>query len=124
MIIRNIRNADVPQVRKLCEEYRKTGFSMPEPGSIFADALIEHDGKVLGYGVLKHLAEAIMVLDHSVGVKERGEALTLLIQEAVKEASKKGLLEVQAVCEPKFAGVMKRHYGFQKLQGEVLILDI
>jgi hypothetical protein len=65
-----------------------------------------------------------MVLDHSVGVKERGEALTLLIQEAVKEASKKGLLEVQAVCEPKFAGVMKRHYGFQKLQGEVLILDI
>lgn len=124
MLIRGIRGSDVPELRELCNKYSHAGFDLPKKNNIFADAVIEHDGKVVAYGILKLIAEAILVLDHSLPTKIRGEALTLLIQEAVKEASKKKLLEVQAVCEPKFANVIKKHYGFQKLVGETLILDL
>lgn len=124
MLIRGIRNTDVPELRELCDKYSHAGFDLPKQNNIFADAVIEHEGKVVAFGVLKLIAEAILVIDHSLSTKIRGEALTLLIQEAVKEASKKKLLEVQAVCEPKFASVMKKHYGFQKLVGETLILDL
>lgn len=124
MIIRNVKGRDVDRIQDLCRKYRNSGFELPEPRNIFADAVVEHEGIVIAYGVLKMLAEAVLILDHSLSPKDRGEALTLLIQEAVKESSKKGLLEVQAVCEPKFAKVMKKHYGFQKLDGETIVLDI
>lgn len=124
MLIRGLKSSDVPQLRELCDKYSHAGFDLPAKNNIFADAVIEHNDKVVAYGMLKYLAEAILILDHSLSAKTRGEALTLLIQEAVKETHKKSLLELQAVCEPKFANIMIKHYGFQKLVGETLILDI
>ncbi len=124
MIIRGVKTDDVLQLRALCDKYSHAGFDLPAKNNIFADAVVEHEGKIVAYGIVKLLAEAILIMDHSVSTKERAEALTLLIQEAVKETSKKNLLELQAVCEPKFASVMKKHYGFQQVVGELLTLDI
>lgn len=124
MEIRGPKASDIPQLRELCDKYSHAGFDLPSKHNIFADAIVEHNGRILAYGIVKMIAEAILIMDHALPVKERGDAITLLIQEAVRQTSKKQLLELQAVCEPKFAGVMKKHYGFQQVTGELLVLDI
>lgn len=123
MLIRGLKVGDIPQLQELCVKYANAGFDLPK-NNVFADALVEHNGKIVAYGIVKILAEAILIMDQSLSVKERVEALTLLVQEAVKETAKKDILELQAVCQPEFSKVMVKHYGFQKLLGDTLVLDI
>jgi hypothetical protein len=54
--------------------------------------------------------------------KVKVQALTLLIQEAVRAAKEKNIEEIQAICEPKFSAVMKKQFGFEQLEGETLVL--
>lgn len=124
ILVRGPRASDVEAIRALRKKYHDDGFDFPAGDQIFTDQVVEVDGKIVAYGVLKILAEAILIMDHSMPQKVKVQALTLLIQEAVKQAHIKKIREVQAVCEPRFSALMKKQFGFQQLQGETIVLDI
>lgn len=122
--VRGPRASDVLDIRALRQRYHNDGFEFPAGNQIFADAVVEADGKIVAYGVLKVLAEAILIMDHSMPQKVKVQALKELIQAAVQACSERDIKELQAVCQPEFSAVMKKQFGFQKLQGETIVLDI
>lgn len=122
LILRGPRIGDMVDIRELRKKFHNDGFEFPDGTQIVADAVVEAEGKVIAYGVLKVLTEAILILDHSMPQKVKVQALTLLIQEAVRAAKEKNIEEIQAICEPKFSAVMKKQFGFEQLEGETLVL--
>lgn len=75
------------------------------------DAVVEVDGRIIGYGALMQFMEVQMETFGSP--RDRAAALELLITEAIGRAVQRKDGELHAfTSNPTFAYTLKKHYGF------------
>lgn len=116
-------------------ELQKRTFSedCPEPSSyevfdnsyVLTEGVIKRNGKVVGYGRIKILAEAIITLDNDQSLISRAKELKMFFNQAIKDAKEAGVEQIHAfVQDEKFAVILEKHFGFEPVKGIPLVLDL
>lgn len=125
IISREFLDEDIPGIDDIFKRQLDTG--VPSLKNIIVNStLVEHDtGKIVGYGAVKLFAEAILILDKDIKKKHKAQALREAMKTAIVYSRNSSLEYVYAICEDsKFSKVLQKSYGFKKVPGEVLILDL
>lgn len=122
MRIRSVLPEDTEAVERIFTQHHKDSFGIPK--KCFLDAIVSEEDKVIAYGAVTLLAEAVMVLDLDASLKEKDWALRQLIWQAIQGVSGKMDGLHAFVQDPKFAELLKKHFGFRTCKGEALYLEI
>jgi hypothetical protein len=125
-IVREFNEKDLEQIEEIHRKFHAQHFSFPEIANAYARIVVSDGNKILGYGQIKDLTEAEMILDLSLPVKTREFVLTELIREAVF-SSKKHRNEEHIhsfVTNPRFGSILQKHYGFRECKGKALVKEI
>lgn len=94
---------------------------MPQIAEAYATAVVEQDGKILGFGMLRDITESIMILDLSLSARAKHDVLTELVKESIIR-SHHGIIH-SFVENPTFDEVLKKHYGYRACKGAALCLE-
>jgi len=124
MLVREYQLSDLEAIDKIWREHHSHQASMPHRKNRLVEAVIENDGKVLGYGQVKAFAEAMMFLDMSLSTFTRARAFKLMLDKAIKETQALGITELYAFArDPDFALLLERKFSFERVDdpGELLM---
>jgi len=82
MIIRKYKREDAGAVDEIFEKHHAGTFGRPNLSHVISAAVIERDGKIVGFGAIEAILEAVMIIDLDLDVKERAEILRQLLDAA------------------------------------------
>lgn len=122
MIVREYKESDLEQIERLHKLFQTENFEMPDISAAYATALVESNGRILGFGMLRDITESIMLMDLSLPKRIRGMVLSELIKESVRK-SKSDFLH-SFVQDPPFEKVLKNHFGYIDCKGKALALEV
>ena len=100
---------------------------MPNRKNAIIDAVVEKDGEVIGYGQVKLFAEAMFIIDKDASVRDRVEALKLLMMEAIRGVDGTKLEDIYCfIRDPEFASLIAKHFSFEIVDdpGELLLRKV
>lgn len=126
MIIRPFDNSDTGKVNEIYAQHHAGDFSVPplERGVISGVTTNDMD-EITGFGIVTLLAEAVLVMDLNCPTREKKETIDKLLWLAIQGVSKANMDGIHAfVQNPRFAAVLKKHYGFRTCKGEALYLEL
>jgi hypothetical protein len=127
MIIRAFRESDIEPISDIWEQYHSTDYGLPDRSKAVIDAVVEHEGKVIGYGQVKLFAEAMLFLDKDAPQRPRILALKALMLEAFRGTESAGLNELYAfINDPKLLALIQKHFHFTPAErpGQLLIKEL
>lgn len=117
MIIRRPTVDDVPEIYDIGKNY-----DFPVPDKFEDAAVIEKNGDIISFGVVRYNLEAIFV--GIGGPRDKVESLKMLIPKAIMDARKRGLSDLYVFAQDKeFSKILVKHFGFREAKGVPLILD-
>lgn len=125
--IRSFSWADVPEISKIWEDHHSDYYGLPNRRSAIIDAVVEDNGKIIGYGQVKLFAEAMLFLDKSAPLRSRVVALKKLMLEAFRGTEQAGIKEMYAfINDPDFALLIQKHFRFYAADkpGELLVKEL
>jgi hypothetical protein len=122
MRIRPVLPEDTEAINSIFTKHHKDAFGIPD--KTITEAIVSEEDRVIAYGAVTLLAEAVMVLDLDASLREKDFALKQLIWQAIQGVSGKMDGLHAFVQDPEFAKVLKKHFGFKTCKGEALYLGI
>lgn len=126
MIIRPFESSDAEKVNEIYAQHHAGSFSVPplERG-IVSGVVANGRSEITGFGIVTLLAEAILVMDLNCSAREKKETIEKLIWLGLQGVSKAKMDGIHAfVQDPRFAAVLKKHFGFRTCKGEALYLEL
>ena len=106
-----------------CLERVTDGFPVPSPHNIIVGRAVEHDGRLIGYGVVKHHGEAIFAADTSQPRIVRAKALQALMEVAISGATKARCEQLHVFMDDrKLADSLIKHYGFVETKSQIVLV--
>lgn len=124
MILREVKtDDDLDQIRGIYTRFHKDDFPIPTRYNILGESIAENGTGIVAYGMVKILAEPIMILDTSKSLREKCEAFKLLIEHAIQEARNAHLEQLYiVVTDENFANILRDHFKFEDVEGSSLAL--
>jgi hypothetical protein len=91
-----------------------SNYSIPDTSHcIIESAVVGVDGKTIAYGQVRHFAELMLFTDMQAPLRDRSEALKLLMSEAFRGMDKAKLSECYCLIKDmRFARLIAKHFGF------------
>ncbi len=114
---------DLPSVHELNKEFNFVFI----PGELCIDdaVVIDENNKIVGFGMIKPFAEAVFITQKNLPKATRAKALMLLMHRAVASSKEFGSRQLHVVVEdPKLGESLTKHYGFEVVQGTVLVKNL
>ena len=125
MKIRNLRKDDLQSIDRIYRQYHENDFSLPSLGNTVTSAVVESANGIVGFGVVKVLAEAMMVLDMEESKSWRLEALQLLMDEAIRACHERGIEQLHVfVKNPSLVRLLSQKYGFTIIDDTTMVRSI
>lgn len=122
MNVRRFKQSDLEEISKIHSKFHEQGFTMPEVAEAYANAVIEENGKILGFGLLRDITESIMILDLSLPMKTKSLVLSELVKESVLMSRHR---HIHSFVESEtFEKTLKKHYGYKPCKGAALCLEV
>jgi hypothetical protein len=119
MILRRPTVEDTPQILELDKKY-----SVPIPVDFYHAAVIEKDGKIVAFGVLRSILEGMMIVTGSP--RQVIECTTMLMNQA--KVDSKGLKFDQIYTfvekDETFGRVLTEVCGMREFPGKFFVLDL
>jgi hypothetical protein len=125
--LQHVREADVPEIVKIWEAHHSRSFTLPRRDSRITEAkVIDEGGRIIAYGQVKPIAEAIFVADLARSQRDRIAALKLLMSEAFRGTEQAHLDRLYAFTrDPGLADLIVKHFAFERSDpGEFLIRSL
>jgi len=123
MIERSLKVSDLPQIDALWNKYHKGDLGIPARKFLITDVVIEN-GHLIGYGMTRMFAEALMFLDKGHSKFEQAKAFKLMMDKAIRDCKRFGLDELNVgVLDDHFKSILMDKYGM-KDRGPVLHLGL
>lgn len=119
MKIRGIEKEDYDKVAEIYQKYWEDKLEIPDTEGRIVELVVENEKKeIVTYAMMKLWAEVMMIMDSSKPLKQKSDALSLLIQAAVMSARKLNLSEFHLFTNNEsYAKLLVKHFGFQDLAG-------
>jgi hypothetical protein len=115
-------------VKGIDDVYKKQDeFGLPSLENIVINSTLvdSETGKIVGYGVVKLFAEAILLLDKDLKKKGKSQAVREAMKTAIVYCKDAGLECLYAISNTDgFSKVLRKSYGFKRVPGEILLLEL
>lgn len=122
MIARNFKPEDTADVIRINAQQ---DFRIKDRYSCIVDATVENNGNIVAYGIVKNLAEAIVLVDLEKPKLTRMKAIRELMKVAMFGAARKGIPQLHCfVSDRALADLLIKHYGFVESKDIVLVKNI
>lgn len=116
---------DATEISRIWEEGYKGDFSLPDLTNSVTFAVVEHEGKVIAFGVVKVYAEAIMIIDQAKSNRIKSEAMKLLLDKAEKDCKKHKITQLHTfIKDESFADILIKHFNFIKIKTVGLLKEL
>jgi hypothetical protein len=125
--LRAYQPSDLAAISKIWEDHHSSFYGLPDRRAAVIDAVVENDGKIIGYGQVRLFAEAMLFLDMDAPLRSRIQALQQLMREAFRGTERAGLREIYAfIQDPDFSLLMQKHFHFVAADkpGELLVKEL
>lgn len=124
MIIRPTTPIDLTKLNEIRSKLNGR-IELPRPVNLQAMRTCIVDGKIVGIGIMKTIQEITAFIDPDSSRQARGESLISFIKESILISKEKGFDEMVAFSWTEdYATILEKHFGFSKIGGIPLILDI
>jgi hypothetical protein len=125
MKIRPIRDGDLKQIDDIYQRCHQGKIQLPSLSNQITSAVVEIQGRVVGFGIVKAFAEAIMLLDTQELRVHRIHAMDLLMLEAFRGCASAQVEQVHvAIHDERLEKILKKHYGYDNRVGTILYREI
>lgn len=112
---------DQGQIERIKERH---DFDLPNLANAAHGVAVDEKNRVVGYGIVKLMAEAILVLDLERSKKRRLSALEVLLKSAMMDCAEQQIPQLHVfVQDEQFAELLQNHFGFKRCVGIPLYLD-
>lgn len=122
--IRHVKEDDLELILEL--NSMQKDFKLSDTEHVLIERLaFDERGKPLAYGVVKKMAEAIMLVNYEVSKLKRAEAMRELMKYAEMGAKRAGCKQLHCfVAEASLAQSLERHFGFTRSRDTVMVKDL
>ena len=112
------------QVRELHSKTSFGNYALPDPTRTMFSKVVMKDSKIIAFGTIPILAEAVIVVDETSSTRDRITAITMLLEAGISKV--RGNLDgIHAfIQDPEFSKLLAKHFGFRKCKGEALYRDV
>ncbi len=124
MILRNITPSDMMLIEALNEQQPEFKINL---GNSIVDRIVMDNDKVVGYGIVKNFAEAVILLNNEASLLSRLDAMDRLMSVAVEGTKKKGIEQLHCFVNPgnqRLLNSLKKRYDFIETKDLVLVRNI
>jgi glutathione peroxidase-family protein len=123
MIIRNIVENDLEQLKEIHQKYYSHEFPFEDfIGRFFESMVVEDKGEIISACTLRTLIEAVMITDKNVETGLRREALLRILATSLLVAGRTGHCSVQAFIQDDTWEKQLKRYGFRECKGKALFI--
>ena len=124
-MIRIATSRDMNKVKDLHDQFYSDEFPLPSPSKVVQALVVEEEDEIVGFGLVKEIAECIMILDKKHGKLKRSRVTRELLQHAFAVAQEAGHSGIHAfVQDERFSLFLTKHFGFTPSKGEVLVRSV
>lgn len=122
---REVQHKDVAKIDEIYQQYHSDSFGITYTSDSIHGVVVDDTDSVIGYGLIRLIPEVIMVLDLGRERKEKILALQELIRTAVFKIEQSDYSSLHAfVQDDNFSEILKKHFGFKKVIGEAIVLEV
>lgn len=125
IISREFRESDIMPIDEIYN--RQPSLGVPSLKNMIINSTLEDEitGKIVGYGVVKIFAEAVLILDKEIPKQDRAVALTEAMQTCLLFCKDAGVEVLYAVAsDENFAKVLEKSYLFHRVPGTLLCKEV
>lgn len=123
IIVRHPRGEDWEQIQKLNSsqgDFRLTTFENP-----IIDRIVLVDDKIIAYGIVKHMSEAVMLVNSDAPKITRSKAMRELMNYAEMGAKRAGCEQLHCfVASESVAKILEKKFGFIRSKDIVLVKNL
>lgn len=126
MHFRTLQIKDLTEIDDIYQRYYASDFSLPNLVHTIGSGVISDNLGLVGFGMVKLLPEAIIILDKSRTKTTQGKALKILFKEAIQACRQSGYNSLQAhTLDNRYSNLLIKHFSFEKLNSiDHLALEI
>lgn len=121
MIVRPFENGDLDKLGNLSFP---TNFPIKNLNRALNTIVAVEDEQVIGLGQLNPTLELIMMQDKKRSKSGRAKILRAFMLEGLYLAYKAGYPQLEAFVEDDFAKILKKHYGFEDINGKAIVRGV
>jgi hypothetical protein len=123
--LRPTRRDDLEVVDRIWRKHHSDDFGVPSLNNVIDNRVIQGDGRIIGFGMVKLFAEGVIVLDKGVPLPSRAKGIIVSIEHALDSVKRAGLEQFHVFTDdPHYIEVLQRHWGFRTAPGTVLYKEI
>lgn len=121
--LRDFRESDIVGISDIHE--KQPGLGVPSLSNVITNRTVVDGDKVLGYGVLKHFAEAVLIVDNDISIRQRAEVARQVMYCVIADATLAGLEQLYLTTNHKgWQAVIQKHYGFVQCPDPFFLLNL
>jgi hypothetical protein len=126
MKISRISKEDVDTLMELYFSNYFNSFNLPDPTNLVGVRVAKQEEKIIGFGLVKTFHEAVLILDPEASIKNKVLAVRNLLEECKRESRMRKIDSIHAFVKDnlKYEEFLIKHFGFQRINGTALVLDI
>lgn len=122
MLVRPSTLSDIEKIKKL---HSSNDYELDlDLLNTLADRVVIENGKIVGYGTLKKLVEAVIVLDKEQSIRKKIEIINKLMIEMLQFCTMTGDKEIHTYAKDDFSSILERHFHFTPVLEKALFLEI
>lgn len=120
-----MRPSDLPLIDSFWKKHHREKFGVPSMANVIEGKVLEQDGVVIGFGMVKLFAEGIIILDKDAHLTSRAKGIIVGIEHALDVVKQAGLEQFHIFTDdPHYIEVLQKHWGFRTAPESVLYREI
>lgn len=126
MIIRELRQTDIDELKRIHDKFYKDEFTFPDFFNKFlcSFVIISEDDRIISGGGVRPIAESILVTNKDIPVRIRREALYRMLDASSYVAKTSGYDQLHAFIQSYSWEQQLMKIGFKTCKGNALFLNI
>lgn len=125
MRFRELRMDDLERINQIYENFFQDQIYLPSLNHTIGNGVISNDNDIVAFGMVRLYPEAIIVIDQDASPRNKGIALKLLFDEAIKACKNKNFKELNAtVHNNKYGDLLSKHFGFKDCGGKTMQINL
>lgn len=125
MSLREVKLDDIKEIERIYAKHHADTFGLFNTNNSLGHAISGDENKILAFGAIKLLAEAMIVLDLSLPKTARTKAVIELLEAAIANCKKLEIEQLHAfVKDEHFAKLLIERFKFARVEDIPLVLNI